>query len=37
MKKISRACFDQPAARTANQFVVIVTKKIYGSQEENLI
>ena len=27
MKKISRACFDQPAARTANQFVVIVTRK----------
>ena len=25
--KISKACFDQPAARTANQFVVIVTRK----------
>jgi len=24
---ISRACFDQPAAKTANQFVVIVTRK----------
>ena len=23
-KKISNACFDQPAARTANQFVVVV-------------
>ena len=27
MNKISKACFDQPAARTANQFVVIVTRK----------
>ena len=27
MNKISEACFDQPAARTANQFVVIVTRK----------
>ena len=27
MSKISKACFDQPAARTANQFVVIVTRK----------
>ena len=27
MKKISYACFNQPAARTANQFVVIVTRK----------
>ena len=25
--KISKACFDQPAARTANQLVVIVTRK----------
>ena len=24
---ISRACFDQPAAKTANQFVIIVTRK----------
>ena len=24
---ISKACFDQPAAKTANQFVVIVTRK----------
>ena len=27
MNKISEACFNQPAARTANQFVVIVTRK----------
>ena len=27
MNKISESCFDQPAARTANQFVVIVTRK----------
>ena len=27
MKKISKACFDQPAARTANQFLVLVTRK----------
>ena len=27
MNKVSEACFDQPAARTANQFVVIVTRK----------
>tara|TARA_B100000902_G_C27206117_1_gene861741 strand:+ start:372 stop:1109 length:738 start_codon:yes stop_codon:yes gene_type:complete len=27
MRKISKACFDQPAARTANQFVVVVTRK----------
>ena len=27
MDKISEACFNQPAARTANQFVVIVTRK----------
>ena len=27
MKKISYACFNQPAARTANQFVVVVTRK----------
>ena len=27
INKISKACFDQPAARTANQFVVIVTRK----------
>ena len=27
MKRISEACFNQPAARTANQFVVIVTRK----------
>ena len=27
MQKISTACFDQPAARTANQFVVVVTRK----------
>ena len=27
MKKISNACFDQPAARTANQFVVVVVRK----------
>ncbi len=27
MNKISEACFKQPAARTANQFVVIVTRK----------
>ncbi len=27
MNKISKACFNQPAARTANQFVVIVTRK----------
>ena len=27
MKKISNACFDQPAARTASQFVVVVTRK----------
>ena len=27
MRKISTACFDQPAARTANQFVVVVTRK----------
>ena len=24
---ISKACFDQPAAKTANQFVIIVTRK----------
>ena len=24
---ISKLCFDQPAAKTANQFVVIVTRK----------
>ena len=24
---ISKSCFDQPAAKTANQFVVIVTRK----------
>ena len=27
MNRISEACFNQPAARTANQFVVIVTRK----------
>lgn len=27
MNKISRACFNQPAAKTANQFVVVVTRK----------
>ena len=27
MKEISYACFNQPAARTANQFVVVVTRK----------
>ena len=27
MNKVSEACFNQPAARTANQFVVIVTRK----------
>ena len=27
MKKISYACFNQPAARTASQFVVVVTRK----------
>ena len=27
MNKISEACFNQPAARTANQYVVIVTRK----------
>ena len=27
MNKISEACFNQPAARTSNQFVVIVTRK----------
>ena len=27
MNKISKACFDQPAASTANQFVIIVTRK----------
>jgi len=27
MNKISEACFNQPVARTANQFVVIVTRK----------
>ena len=27
MNKISESCFNQPAARTANQFVVIVTRK----------
>ena len=27
MTKISRACFNQPAAKTANQFVVVVTRK----------
>ena len=27
IKKISHACFDQPAARTANQFLVLVTRK----------
>ncbi len=27
MKDISKACFDQPAASTANQFVIIVTRK----------
>lgn len=27
MTKISSACFDQPAARTASQFVVVVTRK----------
>ena len=27
MYRISEACFNQPAARTANQFVVIVTRK----------
>ena len=27
MNRISDACFNQPAARTANQFVVIVTRK----------
>jgi len=27
MIKISKACFDQPAASTANQFVIIVTRK----------
>ena len=25
--KISKYCFDQPAAKTANQFVVVVTRK----------
>ena len=27
MNRISEACFNQPAAKTANQFVVIVTRK----------
>ena len=27
LRKVSKICFDQPAAKTANQFVVIVTRK----------
>ena len=32
MNRISEACFNQPAARTANQFVVIVTRKDLGNK-----
>ena len=32
MNKISKACFDQPAASTANQFVIIVTRKDLWNQ-----
>ena len=33
MKKISYACFNQPAIRTASQFVVVVTEKTCGIKE----
>ena len=32
MNKISKACFDQPAASTANQFLIIVTRKDLWNQ-----
>ena len=35
MKKISKACFDQPAARTANQFVVVVSRKDLWNSRRN--
>ena len=35
MKKISHACFNQPAAKTANQFVVVVTRKDLWKSRRN--
>ena len=35
MKKISQACFNQPAAKTANQFVVVVTRKDLWKSRRN--